>query len=158
MNNNKWTNSLTLMLTTSGTKFCESLLSTALKKCFNSYSQSNLFIFVKIPGFCFYSMSEGFPGGSVGKNLPSNSRDTGSIPRSGSSPGEGNGNPLQYSCLRNPTDSETWRATVHEVAKNWTWLSVHNLSSHFLKAHRKRASQPEKREFQNLRSVVTRKM
>ena len=62
-------------------------------------------------------MSEGFPGGSVGKNPPSNSRDAGSIPGSGSSPGEGNGNPLQYSCPRNPTDSETWKATVHEVAE-----------------------------------------
>ena len=47
-------------------------------------------------------------------------RDAGLIPGLESSPGEGNGNPLQYSCLRNPTDSETWRATVHEVAKSWT--------------------------------------
>ena len=145
------------MLTTPGTKFCESCLNTALKKCFNSYSQSNLLIFVKIHGFCFYSMSEGFTGGSVGKNLPSNSRDTGSIPRSGSSPGDGNGNPLQNSCLRNPTDSETWQATFHKVAKGWTWPSMHKLGSPFLKAHRKWASQPEKREFQNRRSVVTRK-
>ena len=46
----------------------------------------------------------GFPGGSVVKNPPANAGDTISIPGSGRSPGEGNGNPLQYSCLQNPTD------------------------------------------------------
>ena len=46
----------------------------------------------------------GFPGGSDGKASACNSRNLGSIPRSGSSPGEGNGNPLQYSCLENPVD------------------------------------------------------
>ena len=45
-------------------------------------------------------------------------RDTGSIPGSGRSLGEGNGNPLQYSCLENPMDKGAWRATVHEVAKS----------------------------------------
>ena len=48
---------------------------------------------------------------------------TGSIPGSGSSPGEGNGNPLQYSCLENPMDGRTWWATVHGVAKSRTRLS-----------------------------------
>ena len=48
----------------------------------------------------------GFPGGSVVKNLPANVVDVGSIPRSGRSPGEGNGNPLRYSCLGNPMDRE----------------------------------------------------
>ena len=48
----------------------------------------------------------GFPGGSVVKNLPPNVVDVGSIPRSGRSPGEGNGNPLRYSCLGNPMDRE----------------------------------------------------
>ena len=47
-------------------------------------------------------------------------RDTDSIPESGRSPGRGNGNPLQYSCLENPMDREAWRATVHGVAKSWT--------------------------------------
>ena len=47
-----------------------------------------------------------FPGGSVVKNLPANARDPGLIPGSGRSPGEGNGNPLQYSCLGNPMDRE----------------------------------------------------
>ena len=55
------------------------------------------------------------------KNLPANAGaagDMGSIPGSGRSPREGNGNPLQYSCLRNPMDRGAWWATVHEVAKS----------------------------------------
>ena len=48
----------------------------------------------------------GYPGGSAVKNLPANAGDTGWIPGSGISPGEGNGNPLQYSCLENPIDRE----------------------------------------------------
>ena len=59
----------------------------------------------------------GFPSGSVVKNLPANAGDVDSIPGSGRSPGEGNGNPLQYSCLENPMDGGVWRATVHRVAK-----------------------------------------
>ena len=54
---------------------------------------------------------------SVVKNLPANARDVSLIPGSGRSPGEGNGNPPQYSCLRNPMDRGAWGATVHEVAK-----------------------------------------
>ena len=57
------------------------------------------------------------------KNLPANAGNMGSIPGSGRSPGEGNGNPLQYSCLENPRDRGAWRTTVHGVAKSWTWLS-----------------------------------
>ena len=49
------------------------------------------------------------------KDLPANIGDAGSIPRSGRFPGGGNGNPLQYSCLGNPTDRGAWWATVHEV-------------------------------------------
>ena len=59
----------------------------------------------------------GFPGGSAVKNLPARAGDAGSIPETGRSPGEGNGNPLQYSCLRNPMDRRAWWATVHGVAK-----------------------------------------
>ena len=59
----------------------------------------------------------GFPGGSVIKNPPANARDSGSILGSGISPGEGNGNPLQCSCLENPLDRGTWWATVHGLAK-----------------------------------------
>ena len=58
----------------------------------------------------------GFPGGSDGKESCS-AGDPGSIPGSGSFPGGGNGNPLQYSCLGNPMDRGPWRAAVHGVAK-----------------------------------------
>ena len=51
--------------------------------------------------------------------------DVGAIPGLGRSPEEGNGNTLQYFCLRNPMDRGAWRATVHGVAKSWTWLSTH---------------------------------
>ena len=65
----------------------------------------------------------GFPGGSEVKVSASNAGDLGSIPGTGRSPGEGNGNPLQYSCLENPVDGGAWWATVHGVAKSWTRLS-----------------------------------
>ena len=52
-------------------------------------------------------------------NLPANAEDTGSINGLGRSPGKGNSNPLQYSCLRNPIDRGAWWATVHGVAKEW---------------------------------------
>ena len=52
-----------------------------------------------------------------------NAGDLGSIPGSGRSPGEGNGNPLQYSLLEYPMDGGAWQATVHGVAKSRTWLS-----------------------------------
>ena len=61
------------------------------------------------------------------KNLPANAgdaRNTGSMPGSGRSPREGNGNPLQYSCLRNPIDRGAWWATVHGLAKSRTRLST----------------------------------
>ena len=54
------------------------------------------------------------------KNLPANARDVGSTPGPGRAPGEGNGNPLQYSCLGNPMDRGAWRATVHGVIKSLT--------------------------------------
>ena len=59
----------------------------------------------------------------VVKNLSANAgdtRDAGSIPESGRSPGEGNGNPLQYSCLENPTDRGAWCAVVHGDSRSWT--------------------------------------
>ena len=65
----------------------------------------------------------GFPGGSEVKASASNVGDLGSIPGSGRSPGEGNGNPLQYSCLENPMDGGAWWATVHGVAQSQTPLS-----------------------------------
>ena len=57
------------------------------------------------------------------ESLPGVLGDLGSIPGLGRSLGEGNGNPLQYSCLENPTDRGMWQATVHGVAKSQTWLS-----------------------------------
>ena len=62
----------------------------------------------------------GFPGGSVVKKLPTNAGDEGLIPGLRRSTGEGNGNPLQYSCLGSPVDRGAWRATVHGVPKSWT--------------------------------------
>ena len=58
-----------------------------------------------------------FPGGSKGKELALNVGDPGSMPGSGRSPRERNGNPLQYSCLGNTKDSGAWQATVHGVTK-----------------------------------------
>ena len=57
------------------------------------------------------------------KNLCANAGDTGSIPGSGSSLGEGNGNPLQNSYLENLMYTGAWKATVHRVTKSWTWLN-----------------------------------
>ena len=62
----------------------------------------------------------GFPGTSATKEITCNAEDPGSIPGLGSSPGEGIGYPLQYSCLGNPMDREAWQATVHGVAESGT--------------------------------------
>ena len=64
-----------------------------------------------------------FSVGSAVKNLPANVGDTGPTPASGRCPGEGNDNPLQYSCLWNPLDRGAWWATVYGVTKSWTPLS-----------------------------------
>ena len=66
----------------------------------------------------------GFPGGSVVKNSPANIGDVGSIPGSGRSPGVGNGNPLQYSCLQNFKIRGAWRAIAHGAAKSQTRLNT----------------------------------
>ena len=60
------------------------------------------------------------PGGSEVKASAHNAGDLGSIPGSGRSLGEGYGNPLQYSCLENPMDGESWWATIHRIAKSWS--------------------------------------
>ena len=60
----------------------------------------------------------GFTGGSDGKASACNAGDLSSIPRLGISSGEGNGNPLQYSCLENPINRKAWWATVHGVTKS----------------------------------------
>ena len=66
--------------------------------------------------YTYSVMYMGFPHRSVGKESANNAGDLGSIPGSGRSPGEGNGNPLQYSCLGDPMDRGAWRATVHRIA------------------------------------------
>ena len=78
----------------------------------------------------------GLGGTSVRESPPANTgdlRDLGLIPESGRSPGEGLGNPLQYSCLKNPMDRGAWKAMGHRVAKSRTqlkWLSMHACSYH----------------------------
>ena len=70
-----------------------------------------------------HNLDRGVPGGSVVKNPPASAGDTGSILGLRKSPGEGNGNPLQYSCLENSTDRGAWWAIVHGVPKSGTQLS-----------------------------------
>ena len=72
--------------------------------------------------FRLYGSKLGFLGGSDGKESVCSAGDPGSIPRLKRSPREGNGNPLQYSCLENSVDRRAWRATIHEVAKDQTPL------------------------------------
>ena len=80
-------------------------------QCHNCYIKAHLYL------------NKGFPGSSDGKESAWNSGDAGLTPGLRRSTGEGNGNPLQYSCLENPMDGEAWLATVHGVIKSWTWLS-----------------------------------
>ena len=77
-----------------------------------------------------YVLSKGFPCGAMVKNPPAKAgdlRDEGSIQGLGRSPGEGNGDRLQYSCLENPMDRGAWRAVVHRVTKSWTELKQLNM-------------------------------
>ena len=70
------------------------------------------YIFTYIQKSYFLSIYNGFPSSSDGEESAYNAGDLGSIPGSGRSPGEGNGNPLQYSCLGSPMDREVWQTTV----------------------------------------------
>ena len=74
-----------------------------------------------------YKKYKGFPGGSDSKESACNAGDQGSIPGSGRSPGEGNGYPLQYSCLEKSTDRGAWQATLHGVAKSQTQLMTQEM-------------------------------
>ena len=95
----------------------------------------------------------GFPGDWVVKNLPANAEDSGDsglIPGLGRSPGRGNGNPLQYSCLENPMVRGAWQATVHGVLKSWTrqkteptCMQIHRSHLQGLFSHWLLALQPE---------------
>ena len=73
-----------------------------------------------LPNYLLAYKAMGFPGGSDGKESAYNAGDLDSIPGLGRFPGEGNGNPLQYSCLENPMDRGTWWATDHGVTKSRT--------------------------------------
>ena len=82
--------------------------------------------FPTVPAFkdlTVFSGAEGFPGDSDGEESACNAGDAGLIPGSGRSPGEGTGNPLQYSCLENSVGRGAWGNTVHGVAKSWTGLN-----------------------------------
>ena len=79
-----------------------------MKSCNTSFTMS------------YFHRSLGFPDGSDGKESAYNAGDLGSIPGLGRSPGEENGNPLQYSCLENAMDRGAWQATVHGVTKSQT--------------------------------------
>ena len=82
-------------------------------------------VFVGEPGGhqYLYMPKGSFPGGSDSTESACNSGDMGLIPGLGRFPGIGNGNPLQYFCLENSMDRESWWATLHGVAKSWTGLS-----------------------------------
>ena len=82
----------------------------------------SMFLILIIPE-SYFPNPRGCPDGSDGKESACNAGDSGSLPVSGKSLEEGNGNPLQYSCLENPMDGGAWRATVYEVAQSWTQLS-----------------------------------
>ena len=80
-----------------------------------------LFIYIRIDSCLGIRIN---PHSSVGKESACNVGDLGLIPGYGRSPGEGNGNPFQYSCLENPMDRGAWRATVHRIAR-----TGHNLAT-----------------------------
>ena len=86
---------------------------------FQNSGRSNLFLYLLL----LVNTPKGFPCGSEGKESACNAEDPGSIPGSGRSLGEGNGNPLQYSCLENPMNRGTWCARVHGLRKGQTRLS-----------------------------------
>ena len=103
-------------------------------KCMCIHRYVYIFFFYSLPftdhckmlNIVLYAIQQilaGFPGGSEVKASACNARDLGSVPGSGRSPGEGNGNPLQYSCLANPMGGGAWWAIVHGVAKSRTRLS-----------------------------------
>ena len=81
--------------------------------------------------FLIYQVQYGLPRWFGGKESAASEGDTGSVPGLGRSPGAGSGNPLQYSCLENSMDRQAWQATVHEVAKNQTQLSMQHVCTRF---------------------------
>ena len=80
------------------------------------------FLFIYFSSDFYFFSSTRFPGDSEGKASIYNAGDLVPLPGSGRSPGEGNDNPLQYSCLENPMNRGAWQATVHGVANSQTQL------------------------------------
>ena len=78
------------------------------------------YIYIHTHTYIYSTRFGGLPDDSDSKESTCNAGDLVSIPGLGKSPGDGNGNPLQYSCLENPMDRGAWWATVHGVAKSWT--------------------------------------
>ena len=97
---------------------CSKITMFSRNPSFVSYPLYHLPLHLRIWNLCLASQP-------VVKNPPSNAGDSDSIPGSGGTPGEGNGNPLQDSCWDNPTNRKAWQATVHEITKSQTWLSRH---------------------------------
>ena len=97
----------------------DNIYSCLLLFSWRNYEEKGKKVFIMVP----YWLNEPFPGGSEGKESAYSAWDLGLIPGLGRSPEEGNGNPLQYSCLENPMDRGAWWATVHRVTKSWIWLS-----------------------------------
>ena len=92
---------------------------------FGIVNKAEIDVFLELSCFFHDPADVGFPISTVVKNLLANAGDAGSTPGSGRSPGEGNGNTLQCSCLENPTDRGAWLATIHRFTKNKTQLSTH---------------------------------
>ena len=104
-------------------KFCIYISINVLTMTIWKYMFSKSIIWILWLLFSIVSLQFGLYLGSDGNKSACNARDLGSIPRSGRSPGDGNGNPLQYSWLGNPMDRGTWQAIVRAVAKSQTQLS-----------------------------------
>ena len=90
-----------------------------------------MWLFESLKFHLWFALCQGFPNGSDGKESTCNARDLGSIPGLGRSPGEGNGNPLQYSFLENPMDGRAWQAIIHGVSKSRTRLNDFTFTFHF---------------------------
>ena len=98
-----------------GWERCETQLLIQCGHFTSAYTGKASQVQINIVSLALYLASWGFTGGSVVKNLPASGGDVGSIPGPGRSLGEGNGNPLQYSCLENTLDREAWRTRVAEL-------------------------------------------